>query len=79
LKQIKECNPKTEVLMISAYGTVEDAVKAMQLGAADFLTKPFSPDELRIRIKKIWEKFQKEKKIEGEVVLPGSEPAAVTR
>ncbi|HVO74350.1 MAG TPA: sigma-54 dependent transcriptional regulator [Ignavibacteriaceae bacterium] len=64
LRQIKECNPKTEVLMISAYGTVEDAVKAMQLGAADFLTKPFSPDELRIRIKKIWEKLQKEKRIE---------------
>ena len=64
LKQIKECNPKTEVLMISAYGTVEDAVKAMHLGAADFLTKPFSPDELRIRIKKIWEKLQKEKRIE---------------
>jgi two-component system response regulator HydG len=64
LRQIKEDNPKTEVLMISAYGTVEDAVKAMQLGAADFLTKPFSPDELRIRIKKIWEKLQKERKIE---------------
>ena len=65
LEEIKEQNPKTEVLMISAYGTVEDAVKAMQIGAADFLTKPFSPDELRIRIKKLWEKLQKEKKIES--------------
>jgi two-component system, NtrC family, response regulator HydG len=65
LKGIKEQNPKTEVLMISAYGTVEDAVKAMQIGAADFLTKPFSPDELRVRVKKLWEKLQKEKKIES--------------
>ena len=40
---MKEINPSTEVLMISAYGTVEDAVKALKLGAADFLAKPFSP------------------------------------
>jgi len=64
LKQVKELNPKTEVLMISAYGTVEDAVKAMQLGAGDFLTKPFSPDELRIRVKKLLESHQKEKELE---------------
>ena len=57
LRQIKETNPATEVLMISAYGTVEDAVKAMHLGAADFLTKPFSPEELRFRVKKILEKI----------------------
>ncbi len=64
LQKIKEINPKTEVLMISAYGTVDDAVKAMHLGAVDFLTKPFSPDELRIRVKKIWQKIQNEKKLE---------------
>ncbi|MFO7445308.1 MAG: sigma-54 dependent transcriptional regulator [Ignavibacteriaceae bacterium] len=64
LKQIKEINPFTEVLMISAFGTVEDAVKAMHLGAADFLTKPFSPDELRVRIRKLSEKIQKEKEIQ---------------
>jgi DNA-binding NtrC family response regulator len=64
LQKIKELNPKTEVLMISAYGTVEDAVKSMHLGAVDFLTKPFSPDELRIRVKKIWQKIQNEKKLE---------------
>jgi two-component system, NtrC family, response regulator HydG len=64
LAKIKELNSSTEVLMISAYGTVDDAVKAMQLGAADFLTKPFSPDELRIRVKNIKQKIQNEKKIE---------------
>jgi len=64
LAKIKEINSSTEVLMISAYGTIEDAVKAMQLGAADFLTKPFSPDELRIRVKNIKQKIQNEKKIE---------------
>ena len=64
LEEIKKLNPKTEVLMMSAYGTVETAVKAMQLGAYDFLTKPFSPEELRIRIKKIHEKILNERKIE---------------
>ena len=64
LKKIKESNSSVEVLMISAYGTVEDAVKAMKLGAVDFLTKPFSPDELRIRIKNIWNKIESERRIE---------------
>ena len=65
LKQMKEINPSTEVLMISAYGTVEDAVDAMKLGASDFLTKPFSPDELRIRVKNILEKIADKKKIDN--------------
>lgn len=64
LEKIKQINSQTEVLMISAYGTVEDAVKAMHLGAADFMTKPFSPDELRIRVKKIYEKILNSQKIE---------------
>jgi DNA-binding NtrC family response regulator len=64
LEKIKQINSQTEVLMISAYGTVEDAVKAMHLGASDFMTKPFSPDELRIRVKKIYEKILNSQKIE---------------
>jgi two-component system, NtrC family, response regulator HydG len=63
LKKMKVINSNVEVLMISAYGTVDDAVKAMKLGASDFLTKPFSPDELRIRIKNIREKIENEKRI----------------
>jgi DNA-binding NtrC family response regulator len=65
LEEIKKINPKTEVIMISAYGSVETAVKAMQLGAVDFLTKPFSPDELRLRVKKVFEKIISEQKIEN--------------
>ena len=65
LQKIKETSAPTEVLMISAYGTVEDAVKAMHLGASDFMTKPFSPDELRIRVKKIYEKIRSSIKIEN--------------
>jgi len=65
LEELKKINVKTEVIMISAYGSVENAVKAMQLGAFDFLTKPFSPDELRIRVKKALDKITSENKIEN--------------
>jgi len=57
LKKFKENSPELEIIMISAYGTVESAVEAMKLGAADFLTKPFSNDELRIRVKNIFQKI----------------------
>jgi len=64
LEKLKKINSGLEVLIISAYGTVQDAVKAMQLGASDFLTKPFSPEELRVRIRKLLEKIENNKRIE---------------
>ena len=53
LKRVKELFPETEVIMITAFGSVEIAVEAMKNGASDFITKPFSPDELVIKIRKI--------------------------
>jgi two-component system, NtrC family, response regulator HydG len=63
LAKIKELFPETEILMISAFGTVETAVNSMQKGASDFLTKPFSPDELRVRVKNLLQKIEREQKI----------------
>ncbi len=60
LKAVKSRFPQTQVLMISAHGTVENAVKAVQLGAADFLTKPFSTDELRLRVDRLFTQIRQE-------------------
>jgi two-component system response regulator HydG len=42
-----------EVILMTAHGSTENAVAAMKAGAADYLTKPFSMDELRIRVKRL--------------------------
>ncbi|HKK45829.1 MAG TPA: sigma-54 dependent transcriptional regulator [Balneolaceae bacterium] len=51
-------DPDTMILMLTAYPSVDTAVESMKLGAADYLTKPFSPESLRTKVKKILEKKQ---------------------
>ncbi len=58
LPEIKEQWPATEVLMLTAYGTVEEAIQAMKLGAYDFLTKPCKLSELEAVLDKACEKQQ---------------------
>ncbi|MFA5405385.1 MAG: sigma-54 dependent transcriptional regulator [Ignavibacteria bacterium] len=58
LKKIKEKNPEIAVVIITAFGTIEDAVKAMKEGAFDYLTKPVDLDELEFIIKRISERQQ---------------------
>ncbi len=53
LKTAKEKAAQTEVLMITAHGSVETAVGAMKLGAFDYITKPFQMDELLLIIERI--------------------------
>jgi len=53
LEWIQKQGPATPVIIISAYGDVKDAVRAMKLGAEDYLVKPFDAEELIIRLKKI--------------------------
>lgn len=50
LEEIKESKIDTQVVMLTADDAVETAVKAMKLGAADYLTKPFNTDEVKIVI-----------------------------
>jgi len=55
LSHLRRVDPEAEVLMMTAYATVDTAVKAMKQGAFDYLVKPFYPDEIEIQIKKIVE------------------------
>ena len=50
LRQVRAQAPETDVLMITAFGTVDRAVEAMKLGAVDFITKPFSPEEFAVKV-----------------------------
>lgn len=52
LKRIKEMNPEIEVIMITAFGSVENAVTALKAGAFEYLTKPIDLDDLLFKIKK---------------------------
>jgi DNA-binding response OmpR family regulator len=47
LRQTRAGWPRMPVVVITAHGTVDNAVEAMKLGAADFIQKPFTPDEIR--------------------------------
>ncbi|MBN1824529.1 MAG: response regulator [Endomicrobiales bacterium] len=56
LKQVKENSVKTDVIVITAHGTIENAVQAMRHGAYDYLTKTFNIDELDLVVKRCLEK-----------------------
>lgn len=56
LEMVKERDPLIPVILMTAYGTIETAVKAVKFGAYDFITKPFDPDHLLHLIHKALEK-----------------------
>ncbi len=53
MEKLKEIRPETEILMMTAFATIDTAVKAIKQGAFDYLVKPFDPDEVDMQIKKI--------------------------
>jgi DNA-binding NtrC family response regulator len=52
LQRVRDEMPETSVVMMTAFGTVESAVQAMKLGAADYLTKPVNLEELVLVVRK---------------------------
>ncbi|MBL8728732.1 MAG: sigma-54-dependent Fis family transcriptional regulator [Planctomycetes bacterium] len=62
LEEVRALGGETAVVLLSAFGSVQDAVQAMQHGAADFLGKPFAPDQVLCAVDRALEKsaLQKE-------------------
>ncbi|HTN51563.1 MAG TPA: sigma-54 dependent transcriptional regulator [Anaeromyxobacter sp.] len=55
LKAVKEQSPATEVVIVTAFATTENAIQAMKLGAYDYVLKPFKVEELRLVVQKALE------------------------
>jgi len=64
LQRVKTIATDTEVMIITAYGTIELAVQAMKQGAADFITKPFSHDEFKVKINRILDRIREREEFE---------------
>jgi len=63
LGPIKQAAPDCEVVIVTAYGSVQVAVDAMKRGAADFLTKPIDLDVLAVTIGKLWTAIQQRRRL----------------
>jgi DNA-binding NtrC family response regulator len=63
LEQIKQQFPEIEVIMITGYANVDTAVKAMKLGAWDYIKKPFELEELSLVVRKAVESRQKNEQL----------------
>ncbi|MCK4224843.1 MAG: sigma-54-dependent Fis family transcriptional regulator [candidate division Zixibacteria bacterium] len=57
LKKLKESNPEIQVIMMTAYGSVDTAVDAMKLGAYHYVNKPINLEELKLNINKALEGY----------------------
>ena len=76
LEEILRRQPQWQALVMTAYATVDKAVKAMKIGAFDFLIKPFSMDVLFLKIEKVMQFRQLEKEV---AALKGEDSPLVTR
>ena len=55
LRQLVALDPDLPIMIVTGFGTVETAVEAMKLGAFDFLTKPFAPEVVRLKVERALE------------------------
>jgi DNA-binding response OmpR family regulator len=55
LQELRKVAPRTRVIMLTAFATVENAVEVIKRGASDYLIKPFKIDELLVRIRRVLE------------------------
>jgi len=58
LREVKQLLPRTEVAMMTGYGSIESAVQAIKLGAYDYVTKPFRIEEMKQKLQRMAEKVR---------------------
>lgn len=63
IRLVRQSYPDTESILLTGYGTIESSVEAMQAGAFDYITKPFSNNEFMIRVGKALERHQMRQEI----------------
>ena len=61
LRGVRTTRPETDVIIMTGFGTIEDAVDAMRQGAYDFITKPFLSGDLNILLERLWRQRQIER------------------
>jgi DNA-binding NtrC family response regulator len=64
MTKMKEIDPEMYFIILTGYGTVETAVKAMKIGAYDYLSKPINLDELELIIERIHEEQHVHRELE---------------
>jgi len=64
LRELKRLKPRIVVIMVTAFSTVENAIEAIKRGASDYITKPYKPDDLLSRIRRVIEEASFEESIE---------------
>lgn len=69
LKWVKKVKPETQIIMITAFATVENAVEGMKKGASDYITKPFKLNEVQVAVKKALEEAKFKKHLQDTAAL----------
>lgn len=69
LEELKKQNPDIEVIVFSAFGEMDLAIRALQLDASDFITKPVNDDALHMALKRARERFSARKQLKDYTAL----------
>ncbi len=79
VQAVREASPDTEVIMLTGYPSVENAVDAMRLGATEYLTKPFTAEELLAAVGRCAVRIERRQAMAAEAPAPdgllGASPA----
>jgi DNA-binding NtrC family response regulator len=76
LERLKQVTPETQVIMLTGQGTIDTAIRAMKLGAYDFLTKPCELAELEVQVQRAYEKTRLSRENQNlKLLLRRSEPS----